>query len=53
MFHQNMNNLKIDLKEIECECVDQIYATHYRFQSWAVMNMVINFLFHECKGLLD
>jgi hypothetical protein len=43
MFHQNMGGLE----EIECECMDKIYATQYRFQSWAVVNMVICFLFHE------
>jgi hypothetical protein len=48
-----MGNLKIDFKEMGHECVDHIYATYYRVQSWAVVIMVINFLFRKWQGLLD
>jgi hypothetical protein len=37
------DNIKIDLEEIACECVNWCYLTQHRDHWWDTVNMVLHF----------
>jgi hypothetical protein len=44
--HRWEDNIKINLKEMECDNVEEIHLAHYRIQWRALMNTEMNLQVH-------
>jgi hypothetical protein len=40
--HRWEDNIRMDLREVRCECVDQMYLAQDRDQVWVLVNTIVN-----------
>jgi hypothetical protein len=44
------DNIKMDIQEVRCEGMDWIELTHERYRWRALVNAVMNLVFHKMRG---